>query len=129
MHDLRGSEWNTDEEEATVGYAVYPDPTSNISLCPSTPDDELNKSNHLTAYPNPTSPFTYNDINTLYHDYENGILEAIKYMRAMNELSDKYMADDKDYQLNCRENEERRYHSSTPSLSTPHIEQGAPQTP
>ena len=97
--ELRGSEWTTNEEEATEGYVVYPDPTSNISLHPSAPNNEPNEFDHLTAYPNPNSPFTYNDIDTLCHDYENGIPEVIKYMRAMNELSDECMADDKDYQL------------------------------
>ena len=122
--ELWGSEWTTEEEEITIGYAAYPDLTSNILLCPSTPNDELNESDHLTAYPNPTSPFTYDDIDTLHCDYENGVLEAIESMRAINELSD-----DKDYQLYCSENEERRCHSPTPSLSTPHVNQGAPQNP
>ena len=63
---------------------------------------------YLTAYPNPTSPFAYDDIATLHCNHENGVPEAIKYMRAMNKLSDKCMADNEDYQLYCRENEERR---------------------
>ena len=80
--------------------------------------NEINE--YLTAYPNPTSPFTYKNIATLHHDYENSVPEAIEYMRAMSKLSDECMADNEDYRLYCRENEERRFHSPTPSLSTPH---------
>ena len=46
---------------------------------------------------NHQEPFTYNDINTLHHDYKSGIPEAIEYM---NQLSDKCMADI-DYQFYC----------------------------
>ena len=157
--------FNGDE---TDEYATdYLNPTP---LHPPTPKDKLNRFNHLTAYPNPTSPFIYDNLNTLQHDYgngvpgaiaywpapqiytdkypmeeeepfiyddidtlhcdyEDGILEAIEYMRAMNQVSDECMADDEDYQSYCQEIEERRCHSPTPPLSTPHVKHGAPQTP
>ena len=78
VRELRGSEWTTDEEEATVGYATYPDPTSNISICPPTPNNELDGSDYLTAYPSPTSPFIYDDIDKLCCDYEDDIPGAIE---------------------------------------------------
>ena len=126
VRELRGSEWTTNEEKATMGYVTYPDPTSNISICPPTPNNELNGSDYLTDYPSPTSPFVYDNIDKLHRDYEDNIPEAIEYMRAMNQLSDECMADDEDYQSYCREMEERRYH--TPSLSPPLVEQEAPPT-
>ena len=43
-------------------------------------------------------PFVYDDIATHHCDYENGTPEAIKYMRAMNQLSDECMTEDEDYQ-------------------------------
>ena len=125
VRELRASEWTTDEEEATVGYTTYPDPTSNISIRPPTPNDELNGSDYLTAYPSP-SPFIYDDINKLHRDYEDNIPEAIEYIRTMNQQSDECMVDDEDYQSYCQEMEERRYY--TPSLSPPLVEQEAPPT-
>ena len=70
---LRGSEWTTDKEQATVGYAMYPDPTSNLSLHIPTPNDEPNEFDHLRAYPSPTSPFVYDDIDKLHCDYKDSI--------------------------------------------------------
>ena len=50
---------------------------------------------------NHQEPFTYDDMDAFHYDYKNGILEAIKYMRALNQLSDECMADDEDYQSYC----------------------------
>ena len=89
MHELRDSEWTTDEEEATTGYMAYPDPTSNLLLHPPTPNDKPNKSNHHTAYPDPTSCFINDDFNTLQCDYRNGVLGTIAYMPTLQTYTDK----------------------------------------